>query len=86
MFTIIRIPRVKSKIGYTSNSSVYAHVADETLVPPIKIGPRASGWVEQEVDIIIAARIAGMTDAEIRDLVRKLVAQRKKLIPSEVVG
>ena len=76
MFKIIRIFDVKDKTGHKSNSSVYAQVADGTLSPPIKIGTRSSGWVEGEVDAVIAARIAGKTNDEIRILVRELVSKR----------
>ena len=44
--------------------------------PPIKIGPRASAWPDDEVEILNAARIAGKSDQEIRELVCKLVAAR----------
>jgi prophage regulatory protein len=44
----------------------------------VPIGARAVGWPEHEVTAINAARIAGKSDAEIRELVFRLEAARKK--------
>ncbi|MDO8862306.1 AlpA family transcriptional regulator [Haliea sp. E1-2-M8] len=53
----MRLPEVKAKSGLGS-SSIYAGVADKTFPAPIKIGPRASAWLESEIDAWIAARVA----------------------------
>lgn len=82
---IIRKPELKEKMGLGSNSTVYAHVEEGTLTPPVKIGLRASGWPENEADAINAARIAGKTDDEIKDLVRNLVAKRQ-LLADEILA
>ena len=79
MLNLIRLPKVKSKTGYCG-STVYANVTDQTLTPPIKIGPRASAWPEYEIDAIIAARIAGKSDDDIRELVNELTAKREFLL------
>lgn len=76
---IIRKPELKEKMGLGSNSTVYAHVEEGTLTPPIKIGLRASGWPEHEVNAINAARMAGQSNEEIRELVKTLVAKRQQL-------
>jgi len=44
---------------------------------PISLGGRAIGWLEDETQTLIAARIAGKTDEEIRELVEALHAARK---------
>jgi prophage regulatory protein len=44
---------------------------------PISLGGRAVGWPSSEVNTLNAARIAGMTDEEIRTLVKKLECDRK---------
>ena len=64
-------------ISGNPKSSLYWRAATGTFVRPVKIGPRASGWIKAEVDAIVAARIAGKSDDEIRDLVTKLHAARK---------
>jgi len=75
---IIRKTVVREKMGIGSDSGVYAHVEEGTLTPPIKIGLRASGWPEYEIDAINAARIAGKSNDEIRELIKTLVAKRQQ--------
>ena len=75
---IIRKPAVKEIMGFGSDSTVYAHIEEGSLTPPIKIGLRASGWPEHEADAINAARIAGKPDDEIRELVKTLIAKRQQ--------
>lgn len=77
---IIRKPELREKMGLGSNSTVYAHVEEGTLTPPVKIGLRASGWPEHEADAINAARIAGKSENEIKELVKRLVAKRQKIV------
>ena len=62
-----------------SNSGVYAKSKQGLLTRPVKIGPRASAWPSEEVQAIMRARIAGKTDDEIRDLVRRLMAARQEV-------
>lgn len=58
-------------------SSLYSDIKAGLFVKPVSIGARAVGWPSNEVDTIIAARIAGKSDEEIRALVLKLEAARK---------
>lgn len=74
--TILRLPRVLFKSGY-SRSTLYAYINRGLYPKPIKLGARSVGWPESEVDAINAARIAGMSDYAICVLVIKLEAQRK---------
>jgi prophage regulatory protein len=46
------------------------------MTPPVKLGARAIGWPTEVILAINAARIAGKSDDEIRQLVRRLEAQR----------
>lgn len=57
-------------------TKIYKDVKEGLFPPPIKLTMRASAWVEQEVAAVNRARIAGKTDAEIRELVARLVAAR----------
>jgi prophage regulatory protein len=59
-----------------SKSSLYARVMQGTWPRPIKIGARASAWLESEVAALNAARIRGASEEEIKLLVSALVAQR----------
>jgi prophage regulatory protein len=61
----------------TSNSGLYADIAKELFVAPVKIGPRAAAWPSNEVEALVSARVAGATDDQLRTLVRRLHAERK---------
>lgn len=72
---ILRLDTVLNIRG-RSRSSHYKDIQDGLFPPPIKIGLRAVGWTEYETEAINAARIAGKTDDEIRELVKKLLIER----------
>jgi prophage regulatory protein len=55
---------------------LYADAAVGLFTKPVKLGPRASGWPESEVSALQAARIAGKTPDQIRELVRELQDRR----------
>ena len=46
---ILRLPEVEARTG-KSRSSIYKCVADGTFPKQIKLGPRAVGWVEAEIE------------------------------------
>jgi len=54
---ILRVRKVEEKTGL-KKSSIYAMVKDGRFPEQIKLGPRASGWVEEEVDAWIDKQIA----------------------------
>lgn len=72
---ILRIKQIKAQTGLP-NSTVYYHIKEGLFTRPIKLGERMSGWLESEVNAIMAARIAGKNDDDIRTLVKHLEAQR----------
>ena len=74
---ILRIPAVLVETG-TSRSQFYASIAAGLFVRPIKVGLRATGIPSEEVTAINRARIAGQTEEQIRDLVRRLEAARQE--------
>lgn len=53
---ILRLPDVKQKTGQ-SRSTIYDKVQRGEFPAPVKIGERAVGWVESEVDSWVKARI-----------------------------
>lgn len=73
--TILRLPAVQAATGL-SRSLIYLRVSQGLWPKPVRLGPRAIGWPEDEVAAMNAARIAGKTDDEIRRLVAKLEAAR----------
>ncbi len=76
--TILRIPAAQAQSGY-SRSTIYLRIAQGLWTKQISLGPRCVGWPAAEVAALNAARIAGKTDAEIRELVTNLEAARKSL-------
>ena len=77
--TILRLPAVLKRRG-KSRSAHYADVKTGLFVRPVKLGLRARGTPDDEVESLVAATIAGKSDAEIRALVTKLEAARKALV------
>ena len=78
MLRILRKPEVCARSG-NPPSTLYDRIKKGLFPRPIKIGERSSGWPENEVDLINKARIAGMSNEEIRQLVIKLELARTVL-------
>ena len=76
MQTIKRLPAVIQARGL-SRSQHYLDIQRGLFTRPVPIGSRAKGWPENEIAVLNAARIAGKSDDEIRQLVCKLEADRK---------
>ena len=76
---IWRLPTVKTEMGWRSDASPYNAVRNGLLTTGVAIGQRSKGWPDYEVKAIAAARIAGKSDAEIRELVKVLHAKRSEL-------
>lgn len=74
--TILRLPAVLHGRG-RSRSAHYFDIQQGLFTHPVQIGLRAVGWPMTEVATLNAARIAGKSDVEIRELVAKLEAARK---------
>ena len=53
----LRLPEVEARTG-KSRSSIYQGVADGTFPKQIKLGTRAVGWIEEEIEAHNQARIA----------------------------
>ncbi len=56
MTNILRRPEVEKRTGY-KRSTIYWLIQVGVFPAPVKIGLRASGWIESEVDEYIANRI-----------------------------
>jgi prophage regulatory protein len=55
--TILRRKQVEARTGL-SRSTIYQRVADGTFPKPVKLGARAVGWVESEVQEFLRSRVA----------------------------
>jgi len=67
---------VKAETGHRSHASIYNAIKAGTFTKPVQIGQRSVGWPSDEVQAINAARIAGKSDVDIRELVNILHLRR----------
>lgn len=77
--SILRMPAIKAELGHRSHASIYNAQRDGLLPKMVRIGERSVGLPDYEVQAINAARIAGKSKAEIRELVNRLHAKRTEL-------
>ena len=77
--SILRMPAVKAETGHRSHASIYNAIKAGLFTTGVAIGQRSVGWPDNEVRAINAARIAGKSEAEIRELVTRLHAKRLEL-------
>lgn len=76
MARLLSLPAVSAKRRNEARSTIYQRVSQGLLTEPVKLG-RSSAWPEDEIEAINAAIIAGASNDELRQLVRKLHADRK---------
>jgi prophage regulatory protein len=77
---ILRLPEVKQILGHRADASVYNAIRNGLFTTGVAIGQRAKGWPDYEAQAITAARIAGQSDAQIRELVKNLHAKRIEFV------
>jgi prophage regulatory protein len=77
---IWRVETVKAVTGYRSTASIYNLMRDGLWPKSVSIGRRSVGWPSDEVIAINAARIAGATDEQLRELIIRLHEKRKGLL------
>lgn len=66
-------------------STFFLEVRNKLLPPPIHWG-RSARWIASEIDAVVAARISGASNDQIRALVEKLVSDRKNKAPTEMAA
>lgn len=76
--SILRMPAVKLETGHSFHASIYTAIKAGLFTQPVQIGQRSVGWPDTEVLAINAARIAGKSETEIRELVNQLHAMRNE--------
>jgi prophage regulatory protein len=74
--TLLRLPAIKTSTGL-SRSTIYLRISQGLFTKPVNLGGRAVAWPAHEVAALNAARIAGRSNAEVRDLVDTLETARK---------
>ena len=75
-FTIIRRKQLEQRMGI-GRSTIYLRISQSLITSPVSLGANSVGWPLHEIDAIIAARVAGKSDDEIRLLVSELETARK---------
>ena len=73
--TLLRRPAVLAALGL-KGSTLFEHIERGVMVPPVKLGQRVAVWPSYEVERIVAARVAGWDDTQMRKLVQQLVELR----------
>lgn len=73
---IIRRKQLEQRMGI-GRSTIYLRINQSLITSPVSLGANSVGWPEHEIDAILAARIAGKSDDEIKALVSELEAARK---------
>jgi prophage regulatory protein len=53
---ILRLPKVIDRVGY-SRSWIYKAISDGVFPPPYRLGNRAIGWLESDIDKWIESRV-----------------------------
>jgi len=78
MRRLLRLPRTLDARG-TSKSAHYEDIQNGLMTPGVNLGGRSVAWPEDEIIAINNALIAGKSKDEIKELVKKLIADRKTL-------
>lgn len=76
---LVRRREVERATGYT-RSGLYQQISRGLWPKPVALGVRSVAWPAHEVAAMNAARIAGWPDSELQKLVKRLYAERTKLI------
>ena len=79
LMAILRMAAVKAETGHRSHASIYNAIRTGLFTTGVAIWQRSRGWPSDEVQAINAARIAGKSETEIRELVNRLHAKRTEL-------
>lgn len=76
---MLRFSDLKPKLNY-SRRTLTRRIAKRLWTKPVRLSDNTIGWPVYEVEMLIAAYIAGRSDHNIRQLVEIFEAARQKLI------
>jgi prophage regulatory protein len=74
-YALLRRRQVEAESGLP-RSTLYLRMTQKLWVRPVRLGPRSVGWFAHECAAINAARAAGWSDDEIKELVARLEKDR----------
>ena len=83
MFSLERPKQILQRYP-VRRTKFYEDIKAGLFTPAVSLGKRSVAWPSCEIDAIIAARVSGKTEDEIRELVIQLTAARK--ITTKVEG
>jgi prophage regulatory protein len=75
---LLKLPQVL-ELTTTSRTTQYALIKEGLMTTPVALGIHAVAWPENEIIKINSARVAGKSEDEIRQLVSRLMNERKSL-------
>jgi prophage regulatory protein len=80
----MKLIKLSPVLGLTAKSrtSHYSDIKNGLMTEPVRLGENSVAWPEHEILTINAARIAGKSNSEIRELVSQLMTQRQDMLPS----
>lgn len=72
---LISLHDVAARCGI-KKTRIYQDIRQGILPPPVKRGANCVRWVDHEIANVVAARVAGASDEELRYVVKECVALR----------
>lgn len=81
---LIKNAEARAALG-VGHTTFYENLNAGLVTPSVRLGVNSVAWPKHEIQAIVAARIAGKSDDQIKELVKQLVADRSKL-PSIING
>ena len=77
--SITRRPELLKRFGI-SNTCLHTRIHEGTMPPPISLGGRSVGWLEHELDSVLAAMAIGQSKDAIKSLIKKMIDERENLL------
>ena len=75
-FNFLRLRQVL-ELTALSRATFYRQVKEGTLPSQIHLGANSVAWLSHEIESVLAARICGYTEAELKELVLTIIAKRE---------
>ncbi|MBL3809569.1 helix-turn-helix transcriptional regulator [Alteromonas macleodii] len=75
-YKIIRFAEAAKMVG-KGRSTLWREIKERRFIPPLSLGSRSNGFIESEIQAMIAALAVGFNDEQITELVKKLLVERE---------
>lgn len=77
--SITRRPELLKRFGI-SNTCLHTRIHEGTMPPPIPLGGRSVGWLEHELDAVLAAMASSQSKSTIQQIIASMLQERKALM------